>query len=167
MQTHIVHINKYSFIFSKNRKLFKKWVLRLLGPQVWGLITGISLIIYVHICIMYLSIIFCKESINGEVKFIFMTTKIDYPFLYLNWKVLNFFQLCIGSWFCRPQNPGKFCFSSEKVLREFRKSCGRIMLILMGLPPFLGDSWNYLRKTNTEKINFTNKRYFLLHKTSI
>ena len=40
-----------------------------------------------------------------------------------------------------PQNPSKFCFSSAKVLREFRKT-------------FYLDSWNYWRKNKYRKDKF-------------
>ena len=57
--------------------------------------------------------------------------------------------------------PQKFCGKSAKLSRKN-------FIILMGLPTFYLDSWYYLRKKiNTEKINFTDKQYFLLHKTSI
>ena len=61
-----------------------------------------------------------------------------------------------------PQNRREFFFRGN-VAGNLRKN----FVILMGLSTFNLDSWNYLRKINTEEINFTYKQYFLLHQTSI
>ena len=46
-----------------------------------------------------------------------------------------------------------------------RNFCGRILLILKGLSTFVGIVEIIEGKIITEKIKFTNKKYFLLHKT--